>query len=72
LHLKEVKVYKFKNTNCTFCHKKLPKTKVQPSGEVEELSSDAVFSVGNCPGCGAPQRLVGEGNTSPDEPDDME
>ena len=51
-------MYKFKNTNCVNCHNKLPKTKVEPSDEVE--MGRVIFKVGDCPKCGAPQRLVEE------------
>ena len=51
-------MYKFKNANCVNCHGKLPKTKVEPSGEVEVSPKEGPFKVGDCPECGAPQRLV--------------
>jgi len=51
-------MYRFANTNCIVCHKKLPKTKVEPSGEVDLSPAEEPFKIGNCPNCGAPQRLV--------------
>ena len=51
-------MYKFANTNCVVCHKRLPRKEVEYSGEVDLTPVEKPFKVGNCPKCGAPQRLV--------------
>ena len=51
-------MFKFANTNCVCCHEKLPKTKVEYSGIVDLSPAEEPFKVGDCPKCGAPQRLV--------------